>query len=262
MPVKIALLLCLLLTACSAPMQGDRAADIAEISGVLSGETVLHGTVTMVSDVRIPAGSRLVILPGTTLFVQSTDSTKIDPEFLSPKLELLVEGDLVVGGDGVEPVEFLPLPPAESGGEEGETWAGIELLKGADGDFSNVRLTGAETALLISGAKVSLDNIVISDNRYGVVLQDGGRVIGSDVRVEQGETGIFCWGEGSLDIRRAEIVGHDEEGVILDSGCQAVMEEVGIRRNDHGLVAPAISTAGITFADNRVDHLRRSGVAP
>ena len=262
MVYRLGLLLCLLLTACSAPRQTTGQANVFELAGVLAGETVLHDIVHLVADVRVPVGARLVIEPGSTILVHSTDSTKIDPEFLSSKVELLVEGELVVGAAGAEPVHVLPYVTvgSEDAGEPG--WAGIELIAGGVGRFNNVRLSGAETALLVSGASAVLDQVVVTDNRYGVILQNGGRFSGTDVLIDRGETGILCWGEGSLDIRRGNIVGHDEEGVVLGPGCQTVLQEVEIRGNDLGLVGSAMETGGIRFVDNRVDHLQRVEVGP
>ena len=108
-----------------------------EISGVLSGKRVLEGQVIMVGDLLVPTGSSLIIRPGTTIVVRNSESTKIDPEFLSAQTELLVRGRLVIEGRPDALVSFIPEETVAAGEV---AWAGIILDGATDSSIRNTTI--------------------------------------------------------------------------------------------------------------------------
>lgn len=250
------LLLSLVLGACAPSAPPSAQLPPVEISGVLHGEQRLQGRVLMTDDVRIPAGSRLVIAPGTEVLIRPAESTKIDPEYLSPLTELLVGGELVVDGVAGHEVQFLPLAASDrSEVEDVSTWAGIELLPGGRVTLRGVTLSGAEVGLLVSGGEAVLEGVSLAGNRYGVMLQNGGELVATRVAVRGGETGLFCWDRGVLTGERFEILDQDEEGIYLAPGCRGSLRGSRLAGNDIGLVGILAGEADLVFERNRVDRL-------
>src|SRR5512138_1806196 len=68
------------------------------VAGVITTDTVWQGDVTLQDDILVPAGVTLTIRPGTIVRVASAESTKTDPEFLTPLTEITVRGTLKVDG--------------------------------------------------------------------------------------------------------------------------------------------------------------------
>ncbi len=116
---------CGLLRSAPAPEQTPgNVSVVREVAGVLAGETVLSGEVLLTGDVLVPRGSTLVIKPGTLVRIRPSESTKIDPEYLSSSTEILVRGRLLAEGTASAPIAFLPETPGSAGEV---SWAGIIL---------------------------------------------------------------------------------------------------------------------------------------
>ncbi len=229
-----ALIVLLLLCGCAfLPRTGTETAPL-EISGVLNGNTVLRGYVVVTGDVLVPPGGRLEIRRGSTVVVRNSESTKIDPEYLSAQTEILVKGTLVVAGEPDANVKFIPermLAPGET------AWAGI-ILDGADASvISNATLVQAETGILVIDASPQiLDNRIIK-SRYGVIVQGGAaKILGNEI--SGGEAGVFCWNNSQPYLKGNVIVGNDEEGVAVDRSSKPYLDRNTISGNDIGLVVP------------------------
>lgn len=202
-----------------------------EVAGILSGETHLSGEVLVVSDILVPRGSTLVIHPGTVLRIRPSESTKIDPEYLSPATEILVRGRLQVLGTAERPVRFLP----EKGGAEEPAWAGIELDRSGESLLNHAEISGAETGILCIGASPVIRGAVVTGCRYGVIAQEKSAPHLLDSRIENGEGGIFCWREAQPLLRGNRIAGHEEEGVFIDDGSTPRLEGNVITGNGIGV---------------------------
>ncbi len=130
----------------------------------LSKNTVWQGEIKISEDILVPKGITLTIRPGTSVKAAVAESTKTDPEYISPLTEITIRGILKVEGTPAAPVNFL--------GEDNKTgnWAGIVIDQGeADMGFFHIR--NAETAIHSLDGKLKLNGAVIQDNRYGLVLQ-------------------------------------------------------------------------------------------
>src|SRR5512137_1641041 len=73
-------------------------------AAVLTTDTVWQGEVRLDEDVLVPAGVTLTVAPGTRITVSAAESTKTDPEYLSPLAEITVRGILRVTGTRERPV--------------------------------------------------------------------------------------------------------------------------------------------------------------
>lgn len=200
--------------------------------GVLQGETVLEGQVVLEGDVLVPAGSTLVIRAGTRVSVRYSDSTKIDPEYLSPATELLVRGTLRVEGSAKDPVRFLP-----TGVPEGEAvgWAGIIFDRAEGGDLEGLVVRGAETGVWAIASSPTIRTSLFTGCRYGLVADAGSAPQVFASRFEDGEGGIYCWRGSAPVIEGSRIAGNEEEGVFADPSCHPVLKGSEVRDNAVGL---------------------------
>lgn len=144
-----------------------------EVEGVITMDTTWTGDVLVFSDVLVPEGVTLTVLPGTTVRFAYSESSKIEPMFLSMRTELLVRGVLKVSGDKDHKVRFMPAP------EE------VNLKKPEKGDWGGIIFDGeAASASIITGADIvmaetgittfysspTITGCEISDSDYGFLL--------------------------------------------------------------------------------------------
>lgn len=227
-------------------------AEPPSVAGILRGETVLSGEVVLTDDVLVPAGSTLVLRPGTIVHVRSAESTKIDPEYLSPLTELLVRGALRIEGTVEQPVRFLPA------GETTEEiwWAGI-ILDGATATvIEGAELSGAETGLLCLRSSPRLRGNLLTGCRYGIIAQAGSAPEILDNRIQDGEGGVFCWRGSSPRLEGNRITGHQEEGLFIDAQSRPLLGHNLISGNGIGLVLyrGTLDRVGEGIGGNREDR--------
>jgi len=219
------------------PVQPDA---LPQISGILLKDTVLNGAVVLTADLLVPSGRSLTLRPGTTVYVRSNPSTKIDPEWLSAETELLVRGSLHIEGTSDQPVTFLPLDPPE--GQE-IAWAGILFDRATDSAVRNARIYQAETGILCIDSSPLIRDSVIKGARYGLVIQGSSapQVIGN--LIHKGESGVFCWRDATPELRDNNISDHQEEGLFVDRQSRPRLSGNQISGNDLGLVAYNVDLA-------------------
>lgn len=151
---------------------------------VLTKDTVWSGTVNVPEDILVPKEVTLTILPGTVIRFARSDSTKTDPEYISPLTELTVRGVLRVEGSAVAPVIFSGNP-----GEESGSWAGV-LIDGGAASIHHCTIQGAENGVQVFSGDVQLLRTTLTGNRYGVVAQGkGSRVRMTDSVIRENEYG-------------------------------------------------------------------------
>lgn len=249
----IILLAVLLLTACL-PTPPTPAVPVSppQFSGVLSGTTVLAGEVEMSDDVLVPAGSTLVLRAGTTVLVRPSESTKIDPEYLSSMTELLVRGRLRIEGTAEAPVRFLPL-----GQPAGEIWwAGIALDGADESSIEGAELSGAETGILCLRSSPRLQGNRLYGCRYGIIVQLESHPDILDNRLEAGEGGVFCWRGSAPLLAGNRIANHGEEGLFVDLGSRPRLGRNQITGNAVGvaLYPRDLDLAALELVGNRQDR--------
>ncbi|MBU0674662.1 MAG: right-handed parallel beta-helix repeat-containing protein [Proteobacteria bacterium] len=174
---------------------------------VLTADTLWQGKVLVEDDVIIPVGVTLSIAPGTVIRVKAADSTKIDPEFLSHETEILVRGRLIALGEMGREIVF----DLESAGSE-EPWAGIIVDQG-EIMLSHGRVMGSEAALSVVNGRATLEDTIISKNKYGLVVQGTG---------------------AAVVLRRTTITGNDYGTLVFNGGSVEHLDDVtkGNEKND------------------------------
>ena len=250
MTVRLLLGLLVFLTACTTAL--PPAPQRQELSGVISSDLTLRGEVLLTGDLLILPGRTLTLQPGTTVRVRKSESTKIDPEYLSSSTEILVRGRLQAAGTAGAPISFLPETP----GNAGEVvWAGIILDRAAGSIISHARIEGAEQGILaIAAAPQLLDN-TIDNCRYGIVLQGPGSAAIYNNRIEAGEGGLFVLAGAGGDIVGNRITGQVEEGLFVDASSAPRLGRNEISGNAIGLLLhnPQLSFERSGISANRED---------
>lgn len=155
-------------------------------AAVLSADTVWQGEVRLNEDLLVPAGVTLTVRSGTVVKVAASESTKTDPEYMSPLTEITVRGTIRVEGTAGAPVEFSGIE-ARPG-----SWAGIIVDHGV-ADLAGCRIKNADTALHAYGGTVRLQGAFISENRYGLVLQgdQAEATVDLNSRISGNDYGVF-----------------------------------------------------------------------
>lgn len=131
-------------------------------AAVITADTVWQKEISITEDTLVPRGITLTIRPGTVVKVSPAETTKTDPEFISPLTEITVRGRIVVEGAKDAPVRFISADP----GRENE-WAGI-IVDGGEAAIRNSMISGAESALYIIDGTVAANSLSVSNNRYGI----------------------------------------------------------------------------------------------
>ncbi len=152
-------------------------ASLSASAAVLTTDTVWKGEVSVEEDILVPNGVTLTILPGAVLRIHPTDSTKTDPEYLSPLTEITVRGTLRAEGTAASPILF-----SMTEGEKPEGWAGI-IIDGGTVVLRSCTIRNAETGVYALKGSATIDSSIVRDNRYGIVAQGAG----TRVRMEKSE---------------------------------------------------------------------------
>jgi hypothetical protein len=168
-------------------------------AGVLTTDTIWQGTVSVTEDVLVPKGVTLTVRAGTTVKVVSAESTKTDPEYVSPLTEITVRGTLLVEGTAKAPVEFAGVD-AKSG-----SWAGIVIDQGT-AEFHSCRIRHADTALYVVDGSAGVFDSLLKENRYGVVAQGKTADIRLETsRISENEYGVFSY-QGARVVSKDTVV--------------------------------------------------------
>ncbi|MBI5696029.1 MAG: right-handed parallel beta-helix repeat-containing protein [Nitrospirae bacterium] len=167
-----------------------------EVEGVIKADTTWSGRVLVVGDVLVPEGVTLTIEPGTCVRFAQSDSTKIEPMFLSMQTELLVRGILLVNGKATGPVWFEPsYDPVTRKVPECGDWGGL-IFDGVSASKSVVKravIEKADTAVSAYNSSPTIEGCRIADSRYGLVAADGAAPVLSGCRIVGGEFGVVTY---------------------------------------------------------------------
>jgi len=133
-------------------------------AAVISTNTFWEKEISVTEDILIPQGVTLTVRPGTVIKVSPAETTKTDPEFISPLTEITVRGRIIIEGDVNAPVT---LTSTETG--KGAEWAGI-LIDGGEALIRNCSINRANSALYLSNGNLAALNVSLTDNRHGATL--------------------------------------------------------------------------------------------
>ncbi len=243
--MRLFLFILLFFSCACAPVEQSRYATLpvdavvpTEISGVLTGETVLQGDYLLVSDLLIPKGSRLLIKPATSILVRRAEMTKIDPEFLSSMTELLIRGTVRIEGTAEAPVIIAS---EKNASPDDPGWAGLLLDNAEASSIRYAQIRGAETGLLMIDAEVELTDSQLEQNRYGVVIQSGAPLLERN-RISHGEGGVFVWNGASPRLVDNTILENEEEGLFIDRSSRPTLNNNRSERNAIGLASTTLPT--------------------
>lgn len=168
----------------------------------LSKDTVWQGDIKVDEDLLVPAGVTLTVRAGTRIKVASAESTKTDPEYVSPLTEITIRGTLKVEGTQKAPVDFAGMD-----GKAG-SWAGIIIDQGV-AEVRSFSVKNAETALYVVDGSAVIHDSLIKDNRYGVVVQGSAAVVLiEDSLVSENEYGVFTYQGARLSLQRSIVSGN------------------------------------------------------
>jgi parallel beta-helix repeat protein len=181
--------------------------------GAYAQDLVWEGEVTMTGDVLILQGATLTVKPGTRVHVIPSESTKIDPEYLSAETELLIRGSLDIQGTQDSPVYFIPRDRDKS---DSIAWAGITLDHAVSSRIAHAFLERADMAIRCVNSSPDIVGNQISSSRYGIVAQEESHPEILDNTIVDGEGGVFCWRSSNPKISGNRVLGHDEEALFVD----------------------------------------------
>jgi len=257
MRLCILLTACLLLFGCAARPTVPAAVDplqLPQIGGTLVADLVLAGDYLLTADLQVPTGITLTIKAGSRIFVQPSDSTKIDPEFLSRETEILIRGNLYVDGSSAEPVIFKPV----TDDPQAILWSGLQLVEAGGVQLQHLIVEQAEAGVLCINASPVITGLQVRRSRYGMLLQQQSAPQVYDSVFSTGEAGLFCWDQSAPRLQNSRIIDQQEEGIYLGRGCRGVFVGNQVANTDRGVILPA----GVSFAasnrviDNRLDFVR------
>lgn len=168
----------------------------------LEKDTVWQGQVKISEDILVPKGLTLTIRPGTSVKVAVAESTKTDPEYMSPLTEITIRGTLRVEGTTKEPVVFS--------GEDNKNgnWAGIVIDRGV-AVMTCFSIKNAETAINSLDGNLRMNEAVIRDNRYGLVLQgNGSHTLQENSLITGNDYGVFTLQGAHLVTKSSRLSGN------------------------------------------------------
>ena len=190
-----------------------------EVEGVIKSDTTWSGRVLVVGDVLVPESVTLTIEPETLVLFAQSDSTKIEPMFLSMQTELLVRGTLLVNGTGDAPVRFMPAydsvtrkTPARG------DWGGL-IFDGEGASKSVVKgvdFVMADTAVAAYNSSPTLDVCVIRDCRYGLVAADGAAPKVTGCTITDCEFGVVTYRGGSPSLGGCKVEHNEHDFLTRD----------------------------------------------
>ncbi|MGE5300168.1 MAG: right-handed parallel beta-helix repeat-containing protein [Acidobacteriota bacterium] len=162
---------------------------------VITSDTVWSGEVSADEDILIPEGVTVTVSPGTIIRITPSDSTKTDPEYLSPLTEITVRGTLTSDGREGAPVTFLVKDGMKS------SWAGIIV----DGGKVNLRTTivrDAETGIYAIKGSVSTNGSLLTKNHYGLAVEGrDAAVLLESTKVRENDYGVVLLRGATIDGR-------------------------------------------------------------
>ena len=185
-----------------------------QVEGAVTRDTTWKGRVLVAGDVLVPEGVTLTVAPGTEVMFMSSESSKIEPVFLSMQTEIMVRGRLVAEGEKGKEINFGPAPQEVNGKKpERGDWGGV-IFDGPESGKSkviNARFTKADTALAYYGSSPDIVACTIDDCRYGIVSMGGSTPKFDACSITGNEFGVVSGAGSSPSFEKCNISknGHD-----------------------------------------------------
>jgi len=203
------------------PVEGPpRAVSIGPrpVEGAVKADTTWSGDILVAGDILVPAGVTLKVAPGTSVMFVSSESSKIEPAYLSMQTEIVVRGTLDVAGETANPVRFGPAPEdVNTKRPERGDWGGI-IFDGptASGSrIANARFVQADTAIAAYNSSPTITGCGFTDNRYGIV----------------------CMGKDAGPAIKGGSITAGEFGLLTAMGAKPRVEGCAITNNQHDILS-------------------------
>ncbi len=206
---------------------------VQAVEGVIAKNTVWQSTVEVNKDVLVLPGVTLTIKPGAIVRFKRRRRGRVEPRFLFPEVELLVQGTLLAEGTEEKPILFTS---AKDKPELGD-WAGI-IFDNTDNSSSIIkrcRIEFAKTAVFCIASSPAIESNTITHNQYGVVCQRGAAPQISGNEIAHGEVGIASWDGSSPKILDNYIHHQEQAGFLWGRGSTPLLEHNIIEDNRYGI---------------------------
>jgi len=190
-----------------------------QVEGAVASDTTWKGSVIVAGNVLVPEGVTLTIAPGTDIMFMTSESSKIEPAFLSMQTEIMVHGYLVAEGEKGKVITFGPAPQEINGKKpERGDWGGI-IFDGPESGkskISNARFSKADTALAFYGSSPDIAGCTVEDCRYGVISMGGSApkfeacsITGNEFGVVSGPGSSPAFNKCSISKNEHDFLGRD-----------------------------------------------------
>lgn len=194
---------------------------ISAEANVITSDTIWEGEVLVEEDIVVPKGITLTVKPGTVIKVVPSESTKTDPEYMSPLTEITVRGVLRTEGTEALPVSFTVKDEKPEAGLYADSdggahvWAGI-IIDGGSAYLKSCKINGAETGVYLIKGILEIKDSVLRNNRYGVVMQaEKTKVSMKGTIVNENEYGLFYLGDVKADTAGNTIKGNSKKDIYI-----------------------------------------------
>ena len=192
---------------------------------------------TVLSAARSPylVEGALVVLPGARLTVEPGTFVWFR------KLGLIVKGELQINGTEAEPVHFASLGS--------ENWKGIFFDKSQTVNLlQHFQISNAEFGIRASASTVHMQNCIIQDNVWGIVIEEGKTEIHNSLVRTSSKIGIAAR-KAHLVVKDSVITENGSGGFILENS-KAQIEKNNILNNGNWAVKVVNSEDGVKAANN------------
>ncbi|MFC1837681.1 right-handed parallel beta-helix repeat-containing protein [Thermodesulfobacteriota bacterium] len=219
---------------------------------VLTSDTVWSNEIVINDDILVPDGVTLTILAGTVVRVLPADSTKIDPEYVSHRTEITVRGTLKIKGEPDAPVSFF-MGDTDTH-DMLDPWAGI-IIDAGKAEISWCRVTGAETGITVTHGTLDGENVSISSNRYGLIIQgEDSRVSLKKSTIEKNDYGLFLFNGARLTREETVVSANSKKNLFSDQSAYPVTTGEEYRPDDKMITSVYRDDAlpGVTVWQGRI----------
>lgn len=177
----------------------------------------------------------MVVLPGAKLTVEQGTFIWFR------KLGLVVKGELQINGTEAEPVHFASLGSQE--------WKGIFFDKSRSVNLLQYcQISNAEFGIRASASTVNLQNCIIQDNVWGIVVEEGQTEIKNSLVRTSSKIGIAAR-KAQILVRDSVITENGSGGFILEN-VKAKIEQNNIMNNGNWAIKAVNSSDAVKAANN------------
>ncbi len=247
------------LTACqraTGPGTGKKNSDLdvtkgKKIAGIISKDTTLSGVVRVVGDIYVPEGVTLTILPGTELVIKMSESTKVEPLFISSGTEILVRGNIIAKGTAENKIVFRSME-AKPGMK---SYAGVILIGSDIAEFEHCVFKNAENAIRAIDANLNVDSCEFENCFYALTTK-GAKVNIKNSRVISCDKGFYFHKATTGSVTGSEFNSCFEDGVFIDKTSKVTVENNSFKSNLWGISTIEAKSKFLNsnnFMDNKED---------